>query len=588
MYIEQIETSEKSLPNDREGIGSSLVRLVDYAFRAKFLHTEESVKTSSANVSLSESEEAVVIGKKMKTEEESRLTKGVVDRDEIPRDNLHKINEIIQSADEKVIVDTVKTDGNVCNVNEKNSNENTEMEIEESEKMDEDDSFEFDNEEESSGLFNNKIKSIFIRKSSGLESTDDLSTRVAKTDLPNGEKELVKKPGKSPRKFEKKRAISFVDTLLSLFVVGPLVIGQWRGIWTMMDIYNEYFSEWLCFIVGTGLHVLFAIGRDGLHGRFVEKLRINHGTAGRVAYDLVRLMYIYIFCIACNAHWRGGWKIFSRYCGTNIWVSNSFTIIFAAGLVILRSFRNLLAPPFIVVIDRPERVFHFPTRYNVNTRDWSLYILDCAFSVGVVGSLVVFVWRGAWVLFELHLFPENREYSAIGSLVIGYIIVAVTFCLQPLMRYTCARLKGLARLLAADAFLLLSFLGTVNVWRGIWTVLDLWLLPDNLELSCWITHVGCFVFLVLLNCSNSILVRGVYIDAEEEEGRCVVFPCHYLRLFFKIERQKKEARRQNLVASSKEPQPRNEANEKEVESETLLNRTNAMPTIIPANPESFV
>lgn len=52
-----------------------------------------------------------------------------------------------------------------------------------------------------------------------------------------------------------------------------------------------------------------------------------------------------------------------------------------------------------------------------NTRDWSLYILDCAFSVGVVGSLVVFVWRGVWVLFEIHLFPENQEYSAIGSLV---------------------------------------------------------------------------------------------------------------------------------------------------------------------------
>lgn len=108
------------------------------------------------------------------------------------------------------------------------------------------------------------------------------------------------------------------------------------------------------------------------------------------------------------------------------------------------------------------------------------------------------------------------------------------------MRYICARLQGLVRLMVADAFLLLSFLGTVNVWRGIWNALDLWLLPDNLELSCWITHVGCFVFLVLLNCSNSILIRGVYIDAEEEEGQCVVFPCHYLRLFFKVCRHERQ------------------------------------------------
>lgn len=117
------------------------------------------------------------------------------------------------------------------------------------------------------------------------------------------------------------------------------------------------------------------------------------------------------------------------------------------------------------------------------------------------------------------------------------------------MRYICARLQErlLARLMVADSFLLLSFLGTVNVWRGIWNALDLWLLPNNPELSRWITHVGCFLLLVLLNCSNTILVRGVYIDAEEEGGQCVVFPCHYLRLFFKVCMTSSHASREPLV-----------------------------------------
>ena len=112
--------------------------------------------------------------------------------------------------------------------------------------------------------------------------------------------------------------------------------------------------------------------------------------------------------------------------------------------------------------------------------------------------------------------------------------MSVSFLLQPVMRYTCAKLIGLPKLVLADAFILLSFLATVNVWRGIWNLLDLWLIPENHEMSCWITHIGCFIFLVLLNCSNSILVRGVYIDAEEDKGKCVVFPCHYLRLLFKV------------------------------------------------------
>lgn len=46
----------------------------------------------------------------------------------------------------------------------------------------------------------------------------------------------------------------------------------------------------------------------------------------------------------------------------------------------------------------------------------------------------------------------------------------------------------------------------------------------------------------MLNCSNSLLVRGVYIDAEEPAGQCVVFPIYYIRLFFQRERVKKQRR----------------------------------------------
>lgn len=46
----------------------------------------------------------------------------------------------------------------------------------------------------------------------------------------------------------------------------------------------------------------------------------------------------------------------------------------------------------------------------------------------------------------------------------------------------------------------------------------------------------------MLNCSNSILVRGVYIDAEEPGGQCVIFPVYYIRLFFQKERTKKQRR----------------------------------------------
>lgn len=94
-------------------------------------------------------------------------------------------------------------------------------------------------------------------------------------------------------------------------------------------------------------------------------------------------------------------------------------------------------------------------------------------------------------------------------------------------------------MLFADLFIIFSLIGTVNVWRGIWMTLDIYFLPDNRALSCWITLIISLVLLILLGCSNSLLVRGVYIDAEEPNGKCVVLPCYYLRLIFQEEKLKK-------------------------------------------------
>lgn len=65
---------------------------------------------------------------------------------------------------------------------------------------------------------------------------------------------------------------------------------------------------------------------------------------------------------------------------------------------------------------------------------------------------------------------------------------------------------------------------------------------DDPLASNLITHIGGFVLLALLNCSNSLLVRGVFVDAEEPAGQCVIFPVYYVRLFFQKERTKKRQR----------------------------------------------
>ncbi|XP_012253514.2 uncharacterized protein LOC105684613 isoform X2 [Athalia rosae] len=377
--------------------------------------------------------------------------------------------------------------------------------------------------------------------------------------------------------------LTVLDTIFSTCVAAPAVVGYWRGTWELSDVYiypdNEVISCIVSIIIGFSGFFVFNVTQHFLDEFF-------HPDKHRLSYYLGSRCYTALFGFCCVNVWRGVWQALDLATGLLPSTVFATTGIGLLALALLRALRNIAAPPISLSVDSCPGYFVVPTMFRVdNTRNWSLYVLDCAFSVGVIGTLVVFAWRGSWVIFDLYLYPDNPEYSAVGSVVIGYAIVVIMFSLQPVMRYACARLKGLPRIIAVDIFLLISFIGAVNVWRGVWNCLGLWFLPDEPELSCWITLLGCFTLLVLLNCSNSILVRGVYIDAEEDDEKCAAFPCHYLRLFFKIEREKKEARRQNLVVASRDLATITERSAKE-ENGALLNASDS--ATVSENPESLV
>lgn len=349
-------------------------------------------------------------------------------------------------------------------------------------------------------------------------------------------------------KKQKKRILNFLDSCISLFVVSPLVVGFWKGLWNNIEYYDlkyQIFPKWYCIFICYIISSLVYYARD-----YLEKFIIN-GSDNQVKTSylsslrraVIYRIYHYIFAFSNIMIWRCIWVIIPTIIGPDVLPAITLSVICFIPLVMMRSVRNLVAPPILIITDSKEFAFNFPTRYRIDgTREPGLYIFDCLFSVLVIGSLVVFVWRGLWVLLDLKLFPEDQTTSAWASLIIGYAIVGVTFSMQPIMKWACEKLEGFWRIIVADVFLFVSFVGTVNVWRGIWALLDIYFLPDNKLLSDWLTHGVSLLLLILLNCSNSVLVRGVYIDAEEPAGQCVIFPVYYIRLFFQKERTKKQKR----------------------------------------------
>ncbi|XP_014273196.1 uncharacterized protein fusl isoform X1 [Halyomorpha halys] len=345
--------------------------------------------------------------------------------------------------------------------------------------------------------------------------------------------------------------ITFLDSLLSALVISPLVVSYWRGTWELTGYYvypkELKKSSGVSLIVGLAGIMLFTLTQ-----KFYRK--VLNPNEHRILYYVISRGYTACFGFVCVNSWRGAWVALDAYTSTQ---THSVILITCASIGILimtKTIRNISAPPFAIVTDRYESYFDVPTHFKSSTENLWVYLLDCVFSVCVIGMLVVFVWRGCWTILDTYLYPENIVLSTWMSLGIGYTIVGITFALQPPMKYLATELSGIPRMLIVDIYLLFSFCGTVNVWRGIWKIQDLYFFPEKPELSYALSHFVPFLLLVLINSSNSILVRGVYIDGEEAGAQCVDFPCYYLRLIFQSKRKDKILREAEKKSGEKDEQ----------------------------------
>lgn len=104
-----------------------------------------------------------------------------------------------------------------------------------------------------------------------------------------------------------------------------------------------------------------------------------------------------------------------------------------------------------------------------------LTILDTVFSATVAAPAVVGYWRGTWGLSDVYVYPEDRVFSSLTSIVIGFIGLYAFNVSQNVLN----------ELLHPDKHRLSYYVGSrlytavfgfccVNAWRGAWQALDLY------------------------------------------------------------------------------------------------------------------
>ncbi|XP_065207206.1 uncharacterized protein fusl isoform X3 [Planococcus citri] len=347
---------------------------------------------------------------------------------------------------------------------------------------------------------------------------------------------IESKPASHELHGEKPKILNLFDFCTFILIILPASVIFTASTWDLSDQLEVKVSRFIpivgvtmYFILNITPHFAYDVARHFLKNKFL--------------FSVFSKLYIYVFATFGVSQWNYVWEFANSF---KIFSHVAFvlysTVTISVTLFICRRLINLVGGHGVADDSCPEDVFLFPTMFETEwKKNKFLYILDSIFSVFIVGTLVILVWRGAWCLLDQTIFPGNETYLLSGwiSLGIGYSIVFATFALQRFMKILIRMYHGWKRLVIIDTYVVISFCGTINIWRGIWILLEEYVNLENSLTNCVILHFLSFFILVIFNSSNTLLVRGVYIDAEENGEDCVEFPCYYFRLRFQ-EKQKKK------------------------------------------------
>lgn len=128
----------------------------------------------------------------------------------------------------------------------------------------------------------------------------------------------------SPKINEKRRAqkrfLNVVDSCISFFVVTPLVVGFWKGIWNNI---NRYDDEYKIFPLWKWLTISYFVSTFIYYARDYLNDTIMNGSDGHVESiylkglrrAVIYRIYHYIFAFSCIMIWRCLWEIVPRYWG---------------------------------------------------------------------------------------------------------------------------------------------------------------------------------------------------------------------------------------------------------------------------------
>ncbi|XP_078620898.1 uncharacterized protein LOC144887510 [Branchiostoma floridae x Branchiostoma japonicum] len=339
-------------------------------------------------------------------------------------------------------------------------------------------------------------------------------------------------PEAVPRPWSWWARLKISDFLVIAVVITPAVNLFWRGTWNLLEesLPGDAGSRaWLSLAIGSPALLL-----AGLLQHPLRRLGVRVQGRSMLGYHVLGMLYSYVIAFASVSQWRGFWNLPDYYI-PQMATPSGYGLRTILGFVVMVILRTVLLGggcPRSVSVDFDPDPFRVDLRFHTNKAErfsWR-FVLDVMFSLWACDFATVQYWAGLWGFLDVVLFPDNLCFSYCLSVGIGYgVYVLATFAQYPVSALS-KHLQGTdkefwKRLALEDAYLLIVNSGVVNIWRGVWSVYDCYILPEQPKLSAWLSHGGgaavCFLVFAGRSLSNGGGI-GVSIDGEADDGTAVL------------------------------------------------------------------
>ena len=202
---------------------------------------------------------------------------------------------------------------------------------------------------------------------------------------------------------------------------------------------------------------------------------------------------------------------------TSFWVSS---VVGSSVCFLLFSGASLLAPPAIFLIDGPgvnpppmavtlvssHYSLTLPAKEKPPPLPYAIIVMDMLASFFAVPIMVVWFWRGSWLVLDYYLWGFSSErhdfsLSLVWSFIIALCLMVPTS--ETVFAFVTVKNPVVLGLLGRLRTWLLAW-GTVNMWRVVWYLWDEFL-GGTTQWSAWISHAIAIVCLMSMGCLSCIV-----------------------------------------------------------------------------------